>query len=496
MAKGNRKPVKGNRKPIKGNRKPVKGHTPAGDSQRQSPGLSKGDRVEAEVVDIGHKGDAVARYKGLTIFSDRGIPGDSILVSVESVGKSFVKGKTEEITTPSKDRTTGFCQEGSACGGCQLGEMSYEAQVDWKTRRVRAAVERIGGLSPRLVEETLPAPEGARLHYRNKALFRVTPSGDFALRAGFLESGSGRVAAVDSCAVVSRLIERVKSAVLEEVVGRQGLAAGLRGLLIRSNSPETAAMLVLIYGGKLNTEATALLAPLARAVSARVPELSSVYVNVVPAGAVDVTLPGRLELVWGSGWMEQELAGVCLRYGPRSFFQVNPLQAETLVDLARKFSSGGTLLDIYCGVGLFGLSLASDFQRVIGIESAPEAVAEAVGNAALNGISKVSFRRGRAEQVLPHLSVELKEEDGGHLGGLTAIVDPPRSGCSAELLESIAAHQVGTVIYVSCDPATLARDLEVLVSLGYETRVVQPVDMFPQTIHVEMVAQLYFNGKR
>lgn len=449
-----------------------------------------GQVIEAEVHGLGHAGEGVARYQNFTLFIPGGLPGDRLRARVTEVKKNFGRAELLAVLAPAPGRVTPPCPVYAECGGCQLQHLDYAAELAAKREQVRNALERLGGLKGVPVHPTLGMAEPWR--YRNKAQFPVGVLGDQVV-AGFFAPGSHRIVDIDDCLiqhpVANRILREVKELAARyrvPIYDERSHTGVLRHVLVRVARHGGDAMAVLVT-------ATADLPhdhEIAGELMARIPELISVWQNINPErtnvvlGEESVHLAGQEGLVDRIGDLEFFIS-------PRSFFQVNPAQTEVLYRKALEYAAlhgGEVVIDAYSGIGTISLFLARQAGQVYGIEEVPEAVADARANAERNGIANATFLAGAVEEVLPRLYAEGVRPD-------VVVFDPPRKGCDPAVLEAAVAMAPRRMVYVSCNPATLARDLGMLAEKGYRTLEVQPVDMFPHTHHVESCALLVREDK-
>ncbi|PTM56486.1 23S rRNA (uracil(1939)-C(5))-methyltransferase RlmD [Desmospora activa] len=450
---------------------------------KSNPPVKPGDQLTIEIDNQSHTGDGVGKVDGFTIFVPSSLPGERVKVKVTKVKKTYAHAQVEEWETTSPDRVEPPCPVFERCGGCQLQHLAYPAQLEMKRCQVVDSFARIGGL-----EEVRVLPVRGMeqpWHYRNKAQV------PFAKRrgetvAGFYASASHAIVPFSHCMIQQdandRTIQIVKEAVVElgippyEEKIHHGL---LRHVMVRTGKQTGDVMVVLVTNGHRLPRKEELIARLKESV----PGLASVVQNIHMRRSNRV-LGQENRVLWGQGWIEDAIGHVRFRISPHSFFQVNPEQTVVLYEEVRRRAAlrgDETVVDAYCGIGTIALYLARDVAQVYGVESVAEAVEDARINAELNGIKHATFETGAAEEVMPRWVKEGINPD-------VIVVDPPRKGCAPELLD--AAMQMGPqrLIYVSCNPATLARDAAILAEKGYFTDEVQPVDLFPHTHHVECVA--------
>lgn len=447
--------------------------------------LTRGQELELTILRAGDGGDGVAVCDGLTVFVAHALPGEVIRARVTECRKKYARAALLCILSPSPLRQAPACALFVSCGGCALQHLPYAQQLALKQKRVTDALLRLGGVEKG--SYTLDPILGMELplRYRNKATFAVTAgNGGTGAKVGFFEADSHTLIPATSCLLQSeqaetaahtlqRWLEHHRVDAYDPATGK-GL---VRGLMVRVNRKGDALVTLIAASAELPHQSA-----LIEAMRAALPTLCGlcVSVNTKPDGAV---LGEELHTLWGEPSIEETLNGLTFTVSPAAFFQVNTVQTERLYDAVRRFAApqkGETVLDAYCGAGTIGLTLAADAKEVIGIEIVPPAVDDARRNAARNHIANARFFTGKCEILLPEmvrqgLSIDL------------ATIDPPRRGCDETLLRALAQAAPSRIVYISCDPATLARDVKLLTPLGYAVKRVQPVDMFPQTAHVETV---------
>ncbi len=384
------------------------------------------EKLRLSLTDMAFEGGAIARHDGQVVFAVYGIPGEETVVQIERRSKDYLMGRVVEVLSPSPHRVEAPCPYFGRCGGCQWQHIDYPFQAELKARIVGEQLRRIGKFQEPPVAATLTAEE--RWHYRNHARFSTDRQGQL----GFVSLLRRRFVRIDHCRIMHPWI----NGVLEQL---QGKCAGLHQVAIR-------------YG--VRTE-QALIHPSLKEIDDSIPSGQTSY--------------------------EEELLGKRFRVSGASFFQVNSRQAEVLIEVVREqlaLAQDQLLLDAYAGVGTFAVLLAPYVKKVIAIEESSAAVADAVINQA--GIKNIVFYQGKVEQILPKLRRRPH----------AAILDPPRVGCHPDTIAAVLKRPPARLVYVSCDPSTLARDLRALCQGGYRLQEVQPVDMFPQTFHIECVATL------
>ncbi len=455
-----------------------------------SPVVKNGEYI-ADIIGIGHEGEGVGRVDGFTLFIQGALPGEKVRAKVLKLKKQFGYAKLLEVLVPSADRVEPPCAVYKQCGGCQLQHLSYEGQLVWKRQSVVDSLERIGKLNMDgiTVHPTLGMSDP--WNYRNKAQVPLGNS-EGGLVAGFYATGSHRIIDMKECLIqhddTNAIVQEVR-----RIAGRLGVTAYdeerglglLRHVMVRVGFSIREIMVVLVVNGdKLPHERE-----LIEGIVAVVPGVASICMNV-NREKTNVIFGRKTKVLWGAEVIYDSIGDVRFAISAGSFYQVNPVQTEVLYGKALAYAEltgEETVIDAYCGIGTISLFLAQQAKQVYGVEIVPEAIEDARKNAELNGISNVEFVVGAAEEVMPRW-----QEQG--VRGDVVVVDPPRKGCDQALLDAIIAMQPERVVYVSCNPATLARDLRVLEDGGYRTVEVQPVDMFPHTTHIESVCSLIYKG--
>ena len=443
--------------------------------------LQKNEIQTAQINGYTSDGQGVAKINGQVVFVKGAIDGETCTIRILKATKTVAWAKIEEILTPSPHRVTPSCPVYGACGGCDLLHMDYAEELRLKHRRVADALERVGGLHVPIAP--IIAAQ-AQNHYRNKAIFAVGPGPV----TGFFRRRSHQIIPITACLIQREVAGRAALA-LREWMGTYGIPAYdentqqgiVRHLFVRQArcSGQTMVCLVVKTGAVPHREA------LVEITRRHCPEVSGILlcINGDPGNTV---LRGKLHTLWGDATLREQLLGLSFRLSPFSFFQVNPAQAEKLYAKARAYanlSGNEGVLDLYCGTGTITLILAQEARFALGAEIVEEAVRDAWENAGINGIEKAEF-------ILADAAVAAQTLKNRGISPHVVVVDPPRKGLSPDVMQTIAEIGPGRVVYVSCDPATLARDLKRFGELGYGTKEVTPVDMFPRCAHVESVALL------
>jgi 23S rRNA (uracil1939-C5)-methyltransferase len=444
----------------------------------------RGDTLELVIDDLAFGGDSVGRADGYVMFVRGGVPGDRLRVKVTEARGRFGRGVIEEVLQASPDRVEPPCPYFGRCGGCRLQQIAYPAQLAFKERQVRECLTRLGGLPPFELRPIVAAPEV--FGYRNKMEFTVAGSGPaVGLHAA---ERYDVVLDIERCLLQSDTMNALLDEFRRQIRARalsvwdQQTERGLlRFVTLREGRRTSQAMVNVVA----SAPDVASLMPVAEALRERTPETASVLLNV-NAKKASVAVGSEEHLLLGRDHITESLSGVHFAVSANSFFQTNTVQAERLFALVAEacaLDGSETLMDLYSGTGAISLLLARRVRHVYGIEVAEAAVADAVRNARANGIDNCTFLTGEVRHVLPTLM-----RDGVRAG--VVVADPPRAGFHPKALSALAALAPARLVYVSCNPSTLARDVGELVRQGYRLEWVQPVDMFPQTPHIEAVARL------
>ncbi|BCJ87099.1 23S rRNA (uracil(1939)-C(5))-methyltransferase RlmD [Effusibacillus dendaii] len=461
--------------------------------------VEKNQYIELDITGQGHEGEGIGRYEGFAVFVPGAIRGERVKAKIVKVQKSFAYGRLLEVLEASHHRTEPLCPVYHRCGGCHLQHMSYEGQLEHKQQMVADALQRIGKFAVRL-ESAPGGEEGDAIpvyptlgmqdpwRYRNKS---QVPVGwvDGRIVAGFYAPRTHEIIDMEGCPIqhpysdeivsrVKRILGDLRISPYDEAT-RKGL---VRHIVARVGFHTDETMVVLVTNGRKIPHIDELVSRLRD----EIPHLVSIIQNVNAAVTNVIFGPDTITL-WGKDTIEDRIGDIRFSISARSFFQVNPIQTGVLYQKALEYAGltgDETVIDAYCGIGTISLFLAQKAKRVVGVEVVADAIEDAKKNAALNGIENVEFLVGQAEKVIP----ELYAKRG--LRADVVVVDPPRKGCDEALLQTIVDMQPKRVVYVSCNPSTLARDLRYLEDRGYQTQQVQPVDMFPHTFHVECVVSM------
>lgn len=445
--------------------------------------VETGKTYDINITGLGHSGEGVGRYQDFTIFVPNALPGETVSAVITTVKKNYATGRLKAVQTSSPHRITPDCGIYQECGGCQLQHLSYQEQLNVKRQQVVDAITRIGKLPDVIVHPTIGAENP--WYYRNKMQFPIgRKKGKVVI--GCFSQGSHDIVDTDNCLIqhptnndivraVRDAVDELGIAAYEEQTG-QGV---LRHVLGRVGSATGEIMIVLVTATDRLPQRDALIERL----QAKIPGLVSIIQNV-NTKRTNVIMGDKTITLWGQDTITDKLGEFTFAISARSFFQVNTAQAEVLYNQAVKYAKltgTETVIDAYCGTGTITLFLARHAAKVYGIEIVKPAILDAQQNAANNKIHNAEFIVGDAVDIMPELFQQGIRPD-------VIVVDPPRAGCEQKVLETFVKMEPKRIVYVSCNPASLARDLAALQGLGYITKEIQPVDMFSQTFHVECVA--------
>lgn len=451
-------------------------------SKHQVP-IKKNDQIEVYFEDLTHDGSGVAKVDGYPLFVRNALPGEKGTIKVTKLNKGYGFGRLLTIDEKSSERMEPACPIYSGCGGCQLQHLSYEGQLKAKEKQVRDVLERIGKLENVTVHPVLGMKDPWR--YRNKAQVPIGEQ-EGGLVGGFYKRRTHEIIDMDACLIQQQENDDVLQ-IVKDICGKYGIRAYnekthkgiLRHVMIRTGNNTGEIMVVLIT----RTQDLPNRKKIVDEIVAAVPHIKSIVQNV-NTRRTNVIFGNETKVIWGEEFIYDTIGKIKFAISARSFYQVNPKQTKVLYDQALAYAGltgEETVIDAYCGIGTISLFLAQKAKKVYGVEIVPEAIDDARRNAQINGMTNVEFGVGEAEKVIPNWYKEGIKAD-------VLVVDPPRKGCDESLLQTIIDMKPKKVVYVSCNPATLARDLRILEDGGYQTIEVQPVDMFPQTVHVELVA--------
>ena len=448
--------------------------------------MRKDDLITVTIEDLSSEGLGVGHYDGMAFFIKDTVIGDVAEAKIMKLKKTYGYARLTSLITPSPDRIAARCPVARQCGGCQIQAMSYPAQLRFKEAKVRNNLVRIGKFEHPPMEPIIGMEEPFR--YRNKAQFPVGMSKDGRIIAGFYAGRTHAIIECEDCllgveenrVILDLVLEHMKEYHIrpyEELTGK-GL---VRHVMIRKGFATGAVMVCLIVNGDSLPHADALVERLRT-----IRGMASITLNI-NREQTNVIMGREIKLLWGQPYIEDTIGSVRFRISPLSFYQVNPLQTEKLYNKALEYAGltgEETVWDLYCGIGTISLFLAQRAKQVYGVEIVPAAIEDAKANAALNGMTNAEFFVGKAEEVLP----EKYEKEG--ITADVIVVDPPRKGCEESVLATMIQMAPKRIVYVSCDSATLARDLKYLCYHGYELTRCCPTDMFGNSVHVETVVLL------
>ena len=452
--------------------------------------MKKDDILELEIIDIGSDGQGIGKADGFTLFVKDAIIGDIVKAKIIKMKKNYGYGRLMEIVSPSNLRTEPKCEFHRQCGGCQIQAMNYDAQLKFKQDKVRNNIVRIGGFDSDFVDNIMQPIIGMEepFFYRNKAQFPFGTDKNGNIITGFYAGRTHSIIKNTNCCLgieENELILKIMLKFMEEnnikaydEVTHKGL---VRHVLIRKGFKTGEIMVCVIINGDKLPHAEKLINELCK-----IDGMKSITLNVNKE-KTNVIMGTEIIPVWGEKYITDYIGDVKFRISPLSFYQVNPIQTEKLYKKALEYAGlngDETVWDLYCGIGTISLFLAQKVKKVYGVEIVPNAIMDARENAKLNNLSNVEFFVGKAEEVLP------EQYEKNKVYADVIVVDPPRKGCDEKCLNTILKMQPKRVVYVSCDSATLARDLRILCDGGYKLEKIQAVDQFSQTVHVESAVLL------
>ena len=448
--------------------------------------LSKNKEYVVDIVDIGQGGVGIGKYEGFTVFVEGGLIQDKVKVRINKSKKNYAVGDIVEIIEKSPFRVDRICSDDlKDCGGCQIQELDYNKQLELKTNEVKQVISRIGKLENVEIHETIGMQSPCR--YRNKAQFPIQNiNGSTAI--GFYKKKSHDVIPTDMCVIqhdindkIIKIIKTYIQAYNVSIYNETTHTGVLRHLVTKVGFTTNEVMVVLVANGTNLPH----LNELASVLKENILGFKTLVLNVNKA-KTNVILGKENKVIYGNGKINDYIGDLVFEISPLSFFQVNPVQTEVLYNKALEYAElkeNDTVFDIYCGIGSISLFLAQKATKVYGIEIVEDAIKDAKINAKLNNLNNVEFYVGKAEEVVPKMYSEGKTAN-------VVVVDPPIKGCDEKVLDTIVSMKPDRVVYVSCNPSTLARDLAYLDERGYKCVEIQPVDMFPHTMHVECCAKI------
>src|SRR5690625_440585 len=452
-------------------------------AKQQAP-VKKNETVQLTIEDLTHEGNGVGKVDGYPIFIPLGLPGEKADIKVIKVNKRLAYGKLLHVHESSQERVTAPCNVYYKCGGCQLQHMSYDMQLEMKQNQVKNVMQKVAHLPDVTVHPVLGMEDPWR--YRNKIQIPVGEK-DGELITGFYQQRSHRIIEdMETCVIQDELGDNIVEAVRKigtelgiRAYDEQAHRGEIRNIIVRTAYTTNEAMLVLVT----RTEELTKQAQLIEKVTQQFPEIKSIIHNV-NSQKTNVILGKKSHTIYGADYIYDTIGDLEFGISAHSFYQVNPVQTIKLYDTALKYANVGTndvVIDAYCGIGTISLFLAQQAKKVYGVEIVPQAIDDAKANAKRNNMDNTEFVVGEAEKIMPWWTKQGLRPD-------VIVVDPPRKGSDASLLEALIAMDPKRIVYVSCNPSILARDLRILEDGGYRTQEVQPVDMFSQTSHVEAIA--------
>ncbi|MCR4850666.1 MAG: 23S rRNA (uracil(1939)-C(5))-methyltransferase RlmD [Lachnospiraceae bacterium] len=459
--------------------------------------LKKNDLADIFIEDMTNEGEGVGKADGFAFFVKDTVIGDEVRIRATKLKKSYGYARLEKILKPSPDRVEPVCPVSRQCGGCQIQSMSYEAQLKFKKNKVKNNLIRIGGFSKEYIDDITEDIIGddREFNYRNKAQFPVGKDREGNIITGFYAGRTHSVISCTDCAIGVRENDIILKTILK-LMKRYGISAydentgtGLvRHILLRKGFKTGQIMICLVINGDKIPAEDDVVSGLLEINGTLNQEYGSSIESVsysINKEATNVIMGDNYHVIYGNGTIEDTLMGLSFTISPLSFYQVNPLQTEKLYEEAIAYADikeNEEVWDICCGIGTITLAMAREAHRVHGIEIIPQAIEDARENAKRNGINNAEFICAAAEEYLPSHADEIHAD--------AIVMDPPRKGMDERALEAVLNVSPSRIVYVSCDSATLSRDLKFLCEHGYELKKIRPVDMFPQTIHCEVIALL------
>ncbi len=452
--------------------------------------MKKNEKIVVKIEDIGVSGEGIGKVDGYTLFVKDALIGDTVEAVITKPKKNYAYAKMLKILDASPYRVDKRCPVARQCGGCQIQELSYEAQLEFKAKKVYGNLERIGGFSPEFLDTVMEPICGMEdpFQYRNKAQFPIGTNKEGDIVTGFYAGRTHSIIPNMECALGVDVNQEILKIIVDfmnenhisayDEATQRGL---VRHVLIRYGFSTKEIMVCLVVNGDKIPKSEKLVDKLVK-----IPGMTSITYSINRENT-NVIMGKEIRILWGQGYITDYIGNVKYQISPLSFFQVNPVQTEKLYGMALEYAGlqgNETAWDLYCGIGTISLFLAQKAKKVYGVEIVPQAIEDARNNAMINGIDNAEFFVGKAEEVLP------EQYEKNHVYADVIVVDPPRKGCDEALLNTMVKMKPERIVYVSCDSATLARDLKYLCENGYEVKRVKPVDQFPHTVHVETVCLL------
>ena len=460
--------------------------------------MKKNDVVTVRIEDIGVNGEGIGKVDGYTLFVKDAVIGDLVEAKLMKAKKNYGYARLMKIIEPSACRVEPRCAVARQCGGCQIQAMSYEKQLEFKNQKVKNNLIRIGDVPEELLNAVMEPVCGMEepFRYRNKAQFPIGRDKNGRLIAGFYAGRTHQIIPCSDCVLGVEVNQKILDIILGymeqyhiEPYDEERHAGLVRHVLIRYGFTTDEIMVCLVVNGRKLPYAERLTEELAK-----LPGMTSITMSI-NREKTNVIMGKEIITLWGQGYITDYIGDVKYQISPLSFYQVNPVQTEKLYGTALEYAGlnegAETVWDVYCGIGTISLFLARKAEKVYGVEIVPQAIEDARRNAKINGIENAEFFVGKAEEVLPEYYAEYARKHPGQQAHADVIVvDPPRKGCEESVLNTMVDMAPERIVYVSCDSATLARDVKYLRGNGYEVEKVKAVDMFPHTGHVETVCLL------
>lgn len=448
--------------------------------------IEKNKHYNIEINDMGSEGEGIGKIDGFTVFAENAVTGDFIETRIVKVKKSYAYGKIINIIKASPLRAEPICSHYPQCGGCNLQHISYEAQLEFKTQKVKNCLERIGGF--KLIEINKTIGMNNPINYRNKAQFPVGKNKDGETVIGFYAKRSHNIINSDCCYIQNKANEKIIDCFRKFIkkynikpydeINHSGI---LRHIITRVGS-KTGEIIVTAV---INSDKLDYSDELVKMLLKSNKDIVGIALNINKE-KTNTIIGNKIKIIYGKGYITDYIGNLKFEISPLSFYQVNPKQTKILYEKVLEFAEPfeKTVIDAYCGIGTISLFLAKKAKKVYGIEIVPQAIEDAKKNAQINNIENTEFFVGKSEDIIEKLYNEK------NIRADIIVVDPPRKGCDTKLLNVISQMKPEKIVYVSCDPATLARDLKILCENDFEIKKVQPVDMFCMSSHVETVVLL------
>lgn len=446
--------------------------------------IKKNDEYIVEIIDNGYQGEGIAKIDGMTVFIDNVLKGEKVKIKILKVLKSQCYAKMLEIIEKSQSRNNSDCSSYSKCGGCNLRHMNYQETLKLKKSIVETNLKK-SGIDGVEVKNCIGMENP--YNYRNKLQYPVGMSKEGPVMGVFAKR-SHRIIPNENCNIQNKLTQAIAKDVFQFIVennipvyNEENGTGEIRHIYLRIGVKTNEVMLVLVTNQRKITKEKELVA----FITNKYKEIKTIVKNI-NTKSTNVILGQKNETLFGDGYIKDELLGVTFKISPMSFYQVNPIQTEKLYTIAiegANLTGEETIFDLYCGIGTIGICASKYVQKIYGIETVPEAIEDAKENAKINKIENAEFIVGNVEDVLPEFVRKNKTKPDA------VFIDPPRKGCDKKVIETLLEVEPQKIVYISCNPATLARDLKMLEA-KYEIKEVTPVDMFPYTSHVECVSVL------